>query len=317
MGWQPVAPTCGRRGAACYDVRRAEWGDENVSGDEELLQENVKLLMGRERELLSLQRKQLRFEAWLSLARSLATLVESTADRNRILRRVSDAFKSKLYFQQVAFFETAGTALVSIRLDPDVECLAGPVGDRTADAVFAAKTGRSSGCDDDEAAAPGALCFHRFLWHWIDAADPPALLVAGYDRERAEFYPPFDETDFVQFAMIGRELDLLLGNVAPMWRHDRPEKHLESNALLDGRMGAALPSLALSRRDAAAAHALTGRELEVSRLLARGKTNKEIAARLGISSRTVQTHVANIFDKLGVRNRAGAATWLVEHQVAV
>jgi DNA-binding CsgD family transcriptional regulator len=36
---------------------------------------------------------------------------------------------------------------------------------------------------------------------------------------------------------------------------------------------------------------------------------------LGISSRTVQIHVAHIFDKLGVRSRAGAAVSLVEHDL--
>ena len=51
----------------------------------------------------------------------------------------------------------------------------------------------------------------------------------------------------------------------------------------------------------------------MSRLLARGKTNKEIADLLGISVRTVHNHVAHIFDKLGVHSRSGAAIWLMEH----
>ena len=54
----------------------------------------------------------------------------------------------------------------------------------------------------------------------------------------------------------------------------------------------------------------------MSRLLARGKSNKEIGADLHISPRTVQIHVARIFDKLGVRSRAGAAIWLIEHDLA-
>jgi HD-GYP domain-containing protein (c-di-GMP phosphodiesterase class II) len=79
---------------------------------------------------------------------------------------------------------------------------------------------------------------------------------------------------------------------------------------------AVLASLGLPRRGAAATpQGLSDRELDVSRLLARGKTNKEIAALLGISPRTVQTHIANIFDKLGVYSRAGAAIWLVEHDL--
>ena len=82
---------------------------------------------------------------------------------------------------------------------------------------------------------------------------------------------------------------------------------------------AVLASLGLPNRARApspASHGLSQRELEVSRLLARGMSNKEIGAKLYISPRTVQVHVARIFDKLGVRSRAGAAIWLIEHHLA-
>ncbi|MDB5098570.1 MAG: two component transcriptional regulator, LuxR family [Cyanobacteria bacterium RYN_339] len=52
--------------------------------------------------------------------------------------------------------------------------------------------------------------------------------------------------------------------------------------------------------------ALSDRELEILRTLAHDLTNKEIAARLGISDRTVQQHLANITSKLGVASRTGA-----------
>lgn len=51
---------------------------------------------------------------------------------------------------------------------------------------------------------------------------------------------------------------------------------------------------------------LTARELEVLTLLAEGVTPDELAARLFISTRTVGTHIQNIFRKLGVRTRAQA-----------
>jgi HD-GYP domain-containing protein (c-di-GMP phosphodiesterase class II) len=63
------------------------------------------------------------------------------------------------------------------------------------------------------------------------------------------------------------------------------------------------------------AHNLSDRELDVSRLIARGKMNKEIADILGISLRTVQNHVAHIFDKLGVHSRSGVAVWMVESDI--
>jgi len=58
---------------------------------------------------------------------------------------------------------------------------------------------------------------------------------------------------------------------------------------------------------------LTAREAEVLVLLARGLTNKSIARRLAISPRTVQNHVARVFDKTGAGNRAAAAVYAVVH----
>ena len=51
---------------------------------------------------------------------------------------------------------------------------------------------------------------------------------------------------------------------------------------------------------------LTPRELAALRLLANGQSNKEIAASLGISERTVKTHLAHLFEKLGVTSRTEA-----------
>ncbi|MGI5418334.1 response regulator [Actinomadura luteofluorescens] len=54
---------------------------------------------------------------------------------------------------------------------------------------------------------------------------------------------------------------------------------------------------------------LTGREAEVATLVARGRTNAEIAAELSITPGTAKTHVANVQHKLGVRNRVEIAAW--------
>ncbi|HEV8660168.1 MAG TPA: LuxR C-terminal-related transcriptional regulator, partial [Thermoanaerobaculia bacterium] len=47
-------------------------------------------------------------------------------------------------------------------------------------------------------------------------------------------------------------------------------------------------------------------ELSTLRLMADGKTNKEIAGTLGISERTVKTHLGHLFEKLGVTTRTEA-----------
>jgi DNA-binding NarL/FixJ family response regulator len=57
-----------------------------------------------------------------------------------------------------------------------------------------------------------------------------------------------------------------------------------------------------------AVEALTEREVEVLRLAARGMTNKAIGQELGISDRTVQGHLANIYGKLNVGSRTEAVT---------
>jgi DNA-binding CsgD family transcriptional regulator len=60
-------------------------------------------------------------------------------------------------------------------------------------------------------------------------------------------------------------------------------------------------------------HGLTKRELEVLRLLSSGVTNREIAAGLVVSVRTVDRHVSNIYAKLGVSSRAAATSYAHEH----
>jgi HD-GYP domain-containing protein (c-di-GMP phosphodiesterase class II) len=60
---------------------------------------------------------------------------------------------------------------------------------------------------------------------------------------------------------------------------------------------------------------LTEREVEVLALLAQGRTNKQIGAVLFLSPRTVQHHVAHIYDKIDRRTRAGAAMFAMEHRL--
>jgi DNA-binding NarL/FixJ family response regulator len=61
---------------------------------------------------------------------------------------------------------------------------------------------------------------------------------------------------------------------------------------------------------------LTSRELDVLRLVAAGKPNKQIAAELSISERTARTHVSRILRKLRLTSRTQAALWAVREGLA-
>ncbi len=64
------------------------------------------------------------------------------------------------------------------------------------------------------------------------------------------------------------------------------------------------------------ATALTAREREVLVLVARGRSNREIADELVISERTARTHVSNVLVKLGLASRTQAALWAIREGLA-
>lgn len=62
-------------------------------------------------------------------------------------------------------------------------------------------------------------------------------------------------------------------------------------------------------------HDLTERELEVLRLIAHGKTNKDISEDLVLSEKTVKTHVSNILQKLHLSDRTQAAVYALRQKI--
>ena len=58
---------------------------------------------------------------------------------------------------------------------------------------------------------------------------------------------------------------------------------------------------------------LTSREVEVLRLLAKGQSNKEIAAELVLSVRTVERHITNLYGKIDARGKADATAYAFTH----
>ena len=60
---------------------------------------------------------------------------------------------------------------------------------------------------------------------------------------------------------------------------------------------------------------LTAREVAVLRLIAHGTSNRETAATLSISVRTVERHITNLYTKIGARGKADATTYALRHQL--
>jgi DNA-binding NarL/FixJ family response regulator len=60
---------------------------------------------------------------------------------------------------------------------------------------------------------------------------------------------------------------------------------------------------------------MTGREVEVLRLIAKGATNREIADDLVISMRTVERHITHIYGKIGARGKADATAFALRHSL--
>jgi non-specific serine/threonine protein kinase len=111
---------------------------------------------------------------------------------------------------------------------------------------------------------------------------------------------------------------------------DIAEAHDQAARSLIDDLAAALPDAALRdeflaraaaqfpedrRQPRRAVNELTRREWDVAQLVARGCSNRDIAAALFVGERTVETHVGNILRKLAVPSRAGIAAW-VERQNA-
>jgi DNA-binding CsgD family transcriptional regulator len=104
-------------------------------------------------------------------------------------------------------------------------------------------------------------------------------------------------------------------------RGDREGRRLELDhartifTRLDVAPGVARGADSAGRGSRPPAGALSEREAQVLRLLAAGKTNRDIGDALFISEKTVARHVSNIFDKLGVSSRTAATAWAYQRDL--
>jgi DNA-binding NarL/FixJ family response regulator len=154
----------------------------------------------------------------------------------------------------------------------------------------------------------------------VDGIEATRRIIDGSQRApRVLVLTTFDLDEYVFEALRAGASGFLL--------KDAPEEQLVSGIRIVAS-GASLFAPAVTRRlierfaNAApsapppALRALTPRELEVLRLVARGLSNAEIAAELVLSEHTAKTHVAHILDKLDLRDRVQAVVLAYESGIA-
>jgi DNA-binding CsgD family transcriptional regulator len=128
-------------------------------------------------------------------------------------------------------------------------------------------------------------------------ARAPAVFASGQDL-------PAEEAARYAIAAVGDAPPPAAGDTAP----------LPGGAAAGGPPPAAEPAVPAGRRRLAGG--LTEREGEVLRLVTAGKTNRQIAADLFLSEKTVARHMNNIFDKIGVSSRAAATAFALREGIA-
>ena len=111
---------------------------------------------------------------------------------------------------------------------------------------------------------------------------------------------------------IARARELIARACGALGDDEASDLELEAALHLYERLGAA-PDIERIAPQTGATHGLSERELEVLRLIASGKSNREIASVLVISEHTVARHLQNIYRKLGISSRSAATAFAFEH----
>ncbi|GAA4535003.1 response regulator transcription factor [Amycolatopsis samaneae] len=142
------------------------------------------------------------------------------------------------------------------------------------------------------------------------------------DPMRIVVVTTFDLDEYVYGALRGGAVGFVLKDAGPTLLIEAVRAAHNGEALVSPSVTLRLlkhlngtGSSEVSHADPARTASLSGREMEVVRTVARGLSNREIAAELFISLSTVKSHVAGIQTKLGVRNRVEIAAWAWENRV--
>lgn len=128
----------------------------------------------------------------------------------------------------------------------------------------------------------------------------------------------FDVDEYVYGALRGGAVGFLLKDAGPTLLIEAVRAAYAGDALISPSVTVRLLrqiAAAPAPIDERSVKLLTERETEVVRALARGRTNREIAAELFISLSTVKGHLSTVQTKLGLRNRVEIAAWAWENRI--
>ncbi len=151
----------------------------------------------------------------------------------------------------------------------------------------------------------------------MDGLEATRQLLSGREAPRVLMLTTFDLDEYVYDALRVGASGFLLKDVRPEQLADAVRVVADGDTLLAPAITQRLVQQYVRRvrpgtTRPAALDALTERELAVLRLMARGRSNAEIASELYLSETTVKTHVTHVFGKLGLRDRAQAVVLAYE-----
>lgn len=135
------------------------------------------------------------------------------------------------------------------------------------------------------------------------------------DPIRVVVVTTFDLDEYVHAALRGGAAGFLLKDAGPALLVEAVRAAAAGESLISPAITVRLLhrlSTPAPRSARTPTHPLTGRELDVVRLVARGATNSEIGSELFVSLGTVKAHLGSVQAKLGVRNRVEVAAWAWE-----